>query len=144
MQFEKRRLNQRPLKGLCFFINQRKHGARNNRGGKNLNNDHNISRKMIQYWEVRPDTIATSGTLKLSNKSNYGWGVWNCRRRSNYSGLLQLFTRSTKDCTSILHFYMEAKRSLISATEGMVSLGYTFATSCAKLSYLSRNSFCQI
>lgn len=60
------------------------------------------------------------------------------------AGLLQLFTRSTKDCTSILHFYMEAKRSLISATEGMVSLGYTLATSCAKLSYLSRNSFCQI
>lgn len=29
---------------------------------------------MIQYWEVRPDTIATSGNLKLSNKSNYGGG----------------------------------------------------------------------
>lgn len=38
---------------------------------------------------------------------------------------------------------MEASNSLISATEGMFSLGYTFATSCPKLSYLSRNSFCQ-
>lgn len=37
---------------------------------------------------------------------------------------------------------MDAKRSLISVTDGMDSVGYILATSCAKLSYLSKNSFC--
>ena len=38
--------------------------------------------------------------------------------------------------------YMGVRRSLISTTEGMVSFGYTLATSWIKVSYLSKNSFC--
>lgn len=41
------------------------------------------------------------------------------------------------------NLYIEARSSLISATDGMVSEGYVLASNCAKLSYLSRNSFCR-
>ena len=60
------------------------------------------------------------------------------RRRKRKKNKLQNHTIKK----TYIYIYIEARRSRISPTDGMVSFGYILATNWAKLSYLSRNSFC--